>query len=124
MGNIVLNTKTFGGRGIIAGVASYLEATAGVLAGFLTLTGSVKLPQAKLAKAKTEWRLRIPVVTEDASACACPGEAVDEIDCYIVVRASQGTSTAVRTNMALMVKDLTASPEFQASVISFTQPNG
>lgn len=124
MANLVLNTKTYGGRGVVNAIAEYVNAGVGLLAAFARLTGSVKLPSGKEAKANIQWRLRLPVVAEEASSCACPGEAIDEIDCYIQVRATKGVSTAVRTDFALQVKDLVATPEFQASIISFTQPGG
>lgn len=122
MANIVLNTKTFLGRGIAAGISSWTNMATGVLAAIASVTAKVRLPLKKEEKAVIDWRLRYPIVADEASACACPGALVDEIDVYIQVRSTQGTSTAARTDVALMVKDLTASSDFQNSVISFTQP--
>lgn len=124
MANITLNTKVYGGRGVIDRVASWMNQASGILAGFASLTGFVKLPQRKEERVNIQWRLRIPVIATDPSACACPGAVVDEIDCYIQIRATQGVSPAVRTDLALQVKDLTASTEFQQSVINFLQPTG
>lgn len=124
MANITLNTKVFSGRGVVNAIASYMNTALGLLAGFGTVTGSVRLPSGKDAKANIQWRLKLPIVAAEASACACPGEAVDEIDCYIQVRATKGVTAADRTDFALQVKDLVALPEFQQSIINFTQPTG
>jgi len=124
MANIVLNTKTYGGRGVVNGLASYLDATTGLLSAFRTLSASIRLPSRKGEKANIQWRLKFPIPAADPSACACPGDIVDEADVYIQVRVSQGVSEAVRTDLATQVKDLTARAEFTASIVSFTQPTG
>lgn len=122
MTNIVLNTKTYSGRGLSNLIASWVNTASGLLAAFAQLTGSVRLPQGKDAKANIQWRLRVPIVATEASSCACPGSLVDEIDAYIQVRVSQGVTDTVRTDFALQLKDLVATPEFQASITSFQQP--
>jgi len=125
MSNLTLNTKVYNGRGIVAGISNWLNTASGVLASFSRVTASVFVPNASSgskAKAVVKWNLRIPLVAEEASACACPGTVIDELDCYIQVRMSQGVSESVRTDAALQVKDLVASSEFQASIISLTQP--
>lgn len=124
MSNLTLNTKVYTGRGVANAIASWMNAGVGLLAGFAHASANVRLPQGKDAKANIQWRLKMPVVAEEASACACPGTAIDEIDAYIQVRCTQGVSSAVRTDLALQLKDLVATPEFQASIISFQQPVG
>lgn len=124
MANLSLNTKTYTGRGLANLVATWTNMASGLLAAMARVTGSVRLPVRKDEKANIQWRLRVPVVIEDASACACPGEIVDEIDAYIQVRCTQGISTTVRTDFALQLKDLVATTDFQSSIISFQQPTG
>lgn len=124
MANIVLDGVTYTGRGLANAIATYVNAASGILAGFARVTASVFLPTRKGEKAKIQWHLRIPVVTEEPSSCACPGDVVDEIDCYITVRATQGVSAAVREDMANQIADLTALPEFSSSIVSFDQPTG
>lgn len=128
MANLTLNTKVYGGRGIVNGISKWLNTAAGLLSAFASVTCGVSLPTAAkrpgvpAPKAHVKWNLKMPVITEEASACACPGEVVDEIDCIITVRATSGVSETVRTDFALQVKDLVASTDFQSSIISFTQP--
>lgn len=124
MANIVLNTKTYNGRGVANGIATYMETSAGFLAGFSPVTGSILLPAGRDAKGHVKWRLSLPVMAEEASACACPGEEIDLIDAFIQVRASRGVSATVRTDFGLRLKDLVALPEFQASIASLSQPTG
>lgn len=124
MANIVLGTKTYTGRGIANLIASWVDAATGLIASFASLTGSVRLPQGKETKANIQWRLKIPVTAAEASACACPGDVIDEIDAYIQVRCTKGVPLTVRTEMADQLADLVASSEFQTSITNFQQPVG
>lgn len=124
MANLTLNSKVYTGRGLANLIASWVNMASGLLSAFAQVTGSVKLPQGRDAKANIQWRLKMPIVAEEASACACPGSVVDEIDAYIQVRCSQGVTSAVRTDFALQLKDLVATTDFQSSIISFQQPTG
>jgi len=124
MANIVLDGVTYTGRGLANQIATWVNAASGILAAFGRVTASVFLPTRKGEKAKVQWHIRIPVVTDEPSSCACPGDVVDEIDCYITVRATQGVSATVREDMADQIKDLTALADFKASIVSFDQPNG
>jgi hypothetical protein len=121
--SITLNTKVYNGNGVIAGVSSYTERTAGVAAGFSPVTATVSVGDGT-AKSRIRWKLHLPVVATEASACACPGQAIRSSDGDINVRLDPGSTTAERTDFALRLKDLVASPEFQASIINLQQPAG
>lgn len=128
MSDLTLNTKEYGGRGVANGISRWLNTAAGLISAFASATASVTIPTAAkrtgavAPKAHVKWNLKMPIVTEEASSCACPGDAIDEIDAYIQVRISSGVSETVRTDFALQLKDLVATPEFQASIISLSQP--
>lgn len=120
MGNIVVNTKTYNGTGVISGIGQYTERSGGIAAAFSSLTASVVLG----VKSRIHWKLRLPVVADEASSCACPGQVVRSADADLAIRMDPGMTLAERTDFALRLKDLVASPEFQASIISLQQPTG
>lgn len=120
MSNIVLNTKTYLGRGIANGVASWAEISGGIAAAFSVLTSSLRID----SKVRGTWKLELPTVAEEASACACPGVVLSVCDATISFRMDTNADTATRTDFADRLEDLVASPEFRASIISLQQPTG
>lgn len=123
MANIVLNTKTYGGIGLLAGIAQWFERSGGVAGAFGSLTATVKVGGGS-TKSRIHWKLGMPVVAEEASSCACPGTVTRRLDGDIDIRMDPTATLAERTDYALRLKDLVASPEFQASIINLAQPSG
>lgn len=123
MANITLNTKVYNGSGVLNGIAQYIERSGGVAGAFGALTASVKVAFGT-AKSRIHWKVGMPVVAEEASACACPGTVVTRLDADIDVRMDPNASVAERTDFALRLKDLVASTEFQSSIIDLQQPTG
>lgn len=117
---ITLNTKAYTFSGLLNGIAQYLHRGAGVAASFLSLTGRVRLTA---KDSHISWQLRVPVVATEASACACPGEAMRVSHVDISVKVPAGATAAERDDLAKQVKDLTASTEFQSSIASLQQPS-
>lgn len=123
MANIVLNTKTYNGSGVINGIAMYTERSAGVAGGFAPLSASVKVGNGS-DKTRIHWKAGLPVVAVEATSCACPGQSLRRADADFNIRMDSAMTLAERTDFALRLKDLVASPEFQASIISLQQPAG
>lgn len=120
---ITLNTKAYTFRGFNAqAISQYLNTAAGVAKGFLSLTAKVDGGPAS-KDLKVRWKLKLPTVATSADACACPGEAVREIFADIVVSVPATATAAERDDMAKQLKDLTATPEFQASVKDLIAPS-
>jgi hypothetical protein len=118
--SLTLNTKVFTFDGIANAIAAFSNRAAGVVAGFKTVTASIRLTP---EKSRVTWKAGFPVVAEEATSCACPGNVVRRLDADINVRMDPGATTAERTDFALSLKDLVASPEFQASIISLQTPS-
>lgn len=119
---ITLNTKIFSFSGFIQGaIARYLNAGTGTAAGFKLLTSKVEEPT-KDGKIKIRWKVKLPVVVSEAE-CMCPGGMVRENFADVVVTVHNSSPTAERTDIALSLKDLVASPEFQASIINLQTPS-
>lgn len=120
---ITLNTKAYTFRGFNAqAISQYLNTAAGVAKGFLSLTAKVDGGPAS-KDLKVRWKLKLPTVATAADNCACPGDAVREIFADIVISVPATATTAERDDMAKQLKDLTATPEFQASVKDLIAPS-
>lgn len=120
---ITLNTKAYTFRGFNAqAISQYLNTAAGVAKGFLSLTSKVDGGPASETM-KVRWKLKLPTLAAEASACACPGDAIRENYADIVVSISAKSTAAERDDMAKQLKDLTATPEFQASVKDLLAPS-
>jgi hypothetical protein len=120
---ITLNTKAYTFRGFNSqAISQYLNTAAGVARGFLSLTAKVDGGPAS-ETLKVRWKLKLPTLATDATACACPGDSIREIYADIVVSVPASATAAERDDMAKQLKDLTATPEFQASVKDLLAPS-
>lgn len=121
---LTLNTKTYSFSGIANAITTYLERSGGIAAAFSAVTASLRMDSgsSREAKSRIQWKLQFPVVADEASACACPGDVVIEADASIAIRLSKNMALAERTDFALRLKDLVASTEFQSSIINLQQP--
>lgn len=116
--SIILNTKTYGFAGIANAIAQFVDRSGGIASSFSNLTSSLRFD----TKVRGQWKLEVPIIAGEAGPCACPGEVVKVSDLNLSFRLDTGLTVAERTDFALRVKDLVASPEFQASIINLTLP--
>lgn len=117
--SLTLNTKVFTFDGISNAIATFSNRAAGVVAGFLQSSASVRFTP---EKSRITWKLGFPVVQTEASACGCPGDVLRRLDADLNIRLDPSATTAERTDFALSLQDLVASPEFQASIINLQVP--
>lgn len=116
--SLTLNTKVFTFDGVVNAIATFSNRAAGVVAGFQGVTALIRLGD----KSRITWKAGFPVVAAEASECACPGQVLRRLDADVSIRMDPGATLAERTDFALSLKDLVASPEFQASIISLQTP--
>lgn len=116
---ITLNTKAYGFAGIANAVSTYVERSGGIAAAFSNLSASLRFD----TKVRGVWKLDVPIVATEASSCACPGQVVKLSDVSINFRLDTKLTADERTDFALRVKDLVASPEFQASITNLVLPS-
>ena len=120
---ITLNTKVYTFRGFLNGaIARYLEGTTGTPAGFNVLTATVNDATKNSPYVKVRWKLKLPTV-DAAASCECPDGVNHENFVDVVISVSTRSSAAERDNLAKQIKDLAASPEFQASIASLVTPS-
>lgn len=114
MSNITLNTKSYVGAGLIAGVAAWVERSAGVLTGFSNLRASIKTD----SKVRIKWDFDLPIIAATDSSCGCAGELKRTGDVTVSIRLDPSMTTAERTDLADRLKDLVQTSQFRDSVIS------
>lgn len=120
--SLTLNTVVFPFIGFLQGsIATYRNVGSGTANGFKDATAKVE-PKNANGDIKVRWKLKLPTVVSEAD-CACPGGIVRENFADIVVTVSTSALAAERTNMALSLKDLVASSEFQASITNLQTPS-
>lgn len=121
--SLTLNTKVYPFTGFIMGrIAQYLNAGAGSANGFKTATAVVDAVADAKGQIKVRWKLKLPTVVSDA-ACDCPGGVVRENFADIVVTVNRAALAAERSDLALSLKDLVASAEFQQSITNLQTPS-
>lgn len=114
MSTITLNTKSYVGAGLIAGVANWFERSAGVLSGFSNLRASIKTD----SKVRIKWDFDLPIVATADSSCGCAGELKRTGDVTVSVRLDPSYTLTERTDLADRLKDLVQSTQFRDSVIN------
>lgn len=120
--SLTLNTKVYPFTGFVQGaIARYLNAGGGTASSFRTATAKVEAENSN-GDIKVRWKLRLPTVVSEAT-CACPGGVVRENFADFVITMSSSALAAERTDLALSLKDLVASPEFQASITNLQTPS-
>lgn len=118
--SITLNNLAYSFAGFIQKqVARYLNTDAGTANGFRTLTGNADGPNVN-GDYKVRWKLVLPVVDEREGCC---NDTMRQSSVDIVATVPSTATAAERTTLANSIKDLAASPEFQASVTSLISPS-
>lgn len=121
--SIELNTKIYTWRGFNQnGQGLYSEQSGGVPSSFSYLTSKVNTGTGK-SDSTVKWNLSIPIVVTSDSTCGCTGDVLRTYYVRVEVTEPAGSSAAERTDVATRIKDLVASPEFQASIMNLTQPS-
>lgn len=121
---ITLNTKTynFAGHQPPVNQSVYMERSAGIPQGFSPLSVKVEEPNAK-GQSKVRWKLKLPTLVTETSACACEGDVASEDFLDLVVTFGKGNTSARRADLLARLQDLVTKTEFTASLTSLLQPS-
>jgi hypothetical protein len=119
MSTIVLNSLNYVGSGIVNGVSQFWERSKSLVSAFSTLTGRVNYGTAKTTVA---WKLTVPVVKEDDTACGCAGEVVRTTIVDVSVRFDRSATSAERADVLQRLQDLVLTSQFAGSVSNLVQP--
>ena len=121
MANMVLNTLTYTGAGVINQVASWWNRASGFAAGFSQANMSLRFSGDK-------WRgkgvLTLPTLVAEDSACGCEGQLHDTNDAEFSFRIDPKAGPETRTDLYLRFKDFVGSAQCQALFENLTYPVG
>lgn len=120
MTNIVLNTKPFVPTGILNGVSMFWDKAAGLVNAFASLSARVNFTG---QKTNVAWKLTVPVVKAEDSACGCAGEVLRTAIVDIVIRLDRDATSAERAAIEKCISDLVADAQFKASITNLTLPS-
>lgn len=119
---ITLNSKVYNWAQFDPnGVSRYLETSAGVPTAFSNLTAKVTVGTGKSQKVK--WRLAIPTVATDPSACACPGEVLNTDYIEVTAEVGSGGSLVSRQDLLARLRSLVLTTQFGDSINNLVQPS-
>lgn len=120
MSTIVLSALNYVGEGIQNGITFFREKSAGVVAGFRTLTGRVSYGPTKTVVA---WKLVKPTLATEADEGAVVGSVLREAIIDVTVRLDRAATQAERDVIAEDIEDLVATTQFKSSITGFVTPN-
>ena len=116
MSDITLDGVVYADMGVTNGVHSWTDYSAGIPAGFSTLTQRVNFTKERVNFLS---KLYVPTVASSPSACACPGTLLDEVYLDVNVRASKTTDGDMRAFILQAVRDYVATTHFSGLLTNF-----
>lgn len=117
MSTIVLNSLNYVGNGIINGLNSFVERSAGVVNGFRYLNNRVTLG----SHSNISWKLSAPVVATDSDSCSCEGAVLRTAYAAIDVKFDRAATPSERAAVLASIRDLVASTNFGDTITSLIQ---
>lgn len=117
MSTIVLNSLNYVGEGLLNGISHWWERSVGLVNAFRHLTNRINYGATVTTVA---WKLTLPVVKAEDSACGCEGEVVRTTIVDVTARMGRDASPAERADTLAQIQDLVASSQFAASITSLT----
>lgn len=121
--SIVLNSKTYNFDGFLqTGISSYTERAGGVPSSYSPLTCKVDGVTGNGA-VKVRWKLKLPVVATEDTACTCAGTVLRNSTVDLVLTLDRGLTATERSDVLARLQDLVLKPEFTGSVSNLRQPN-
>ena len=119
--SITLNTKTYTFAGIANAIARYVERSSGLAGGFSNLTATIKESSKETL---IRWRLAIPVLASEDTACGCIGTLLRTHRVEISVQFAPNTPEAERDDVLVRIAQLVAdTPQFADSVSDLVLPS-
>lgn len=118
MSNITLNSLVYTGNGILNGVASFINRTAGLVTGFRVLSSRVTYND----KTLVAWKMQKPELVAEDSECGCAGALKYTNHFDIQVRLDKRATAAERAAILKDIQDLVLTTQFSESVTSLVNP--
>lgn len=121
MSNITLDGVVYAGIGYNdLRQSAWVDKSGGVPSSFSYLTMKANLGTGS-AKSTAKVNLSIPVIAEEATACACPGDILDVDRVHIEVTFGKGAGAARREHVRKAIQSLATDAVFIDLVDNLTQ---
>jgi len=117
MSDITLDGVIYADSGVTNGVHLWADRSAGIPSGFSTLTQRINFTKERVNFLS---KLYLPIINDTATACACPGDLLDDVYLDVVVRTSKKTDAVSRAFILAAVKDYVVTPQFAGFLTNFT----
>lgn len=120
MSNIVLDTLTYVGEGLLNGISRFVERSAGVARYFRVLTSSVNYNKTS-ERVTVKWKLVLPYPAAPEEECPCDG-AVPFADTImnIDIRVDGRASLAYREDIVDAIQSLVTTTQFTGTIETLT----
>lgn len=120
MSNIVLDSLTYVGEGLLNGISRFVERSEGIARYFRVLTSSVNYNKTS-ERVNVKWKLVLPFPSAPSEECPCDGavpfaETIVNID----IRVDGRASAAYREDIVDAIQSLVVMTQFTESVESLT----
>lgn len=123
MSTIVANSLNYVGDGIMNGVTRFTERSAGVLAFFRSITGSIT-SNVTSKRTAVKWKVILPFPAAEPESCPCDGSTpYSDTIVNIDIRFDSRTDLAHRTAVLTTIRDLVATTQYGSSVTGLVTPN-
>lgn len=123
--SITLNSKVYNWAQFDQnGTSRYIESSAGIPNGFSPLTNKVSQADGAGKSQQVKWRIAVPVLATEDSACACDGAVLETDYVELTFTLSKTSTLAIRQDLRLRLASLVANAQYIASVDNLTQATG
>lgn len=113
---VTLNTVVYSPNGSQNGIVNWTNRSGGYGASFSVLTQGFVVNSGARKLTKVTYRVAVPVVATDDSACTCAGALLRTSSAQIDFWIDPGATAAERLDLFNRVKDLAASTLLQSAV--------
>jgi hypothetical protein len=126
--SITLNSVVYNWAGFDqSGTSRWTATAAGVASAFSNLTARVTFGTSlgkDLRPSRAKWRIQIPVIATEDSACACVGSVLRTSYVDIVTDFAVSATLTERQDVLARIRALVLTTEFGNSLTALTQPAG
>lgn len=113
MSNLVLNTKTYTGSGILNGIASWWDRSGGVAALFNRVTASIRIND----KARVQWKIEQQFPQPEGAPVCCGPDEKRQADADIRIRLHPSLDATERTDFKARLVALVSTSDFSDSIV-------
>lgn len=113
-----LNGHAYGYQGLGGKAESWSYSASGSVNGASTLSHELNRAVGGGASSRQNWKLVVPVLATEDSACACDGAVLRKSTLDLTFNTSNASTTSERTEILDQLDDLIADADFRAAFVA------